>query len=356
MANRDQSSLVYPQVQQAGMARRALSRGLSLLFRGAGSLRNAAYDHAWKTAHRLPGKVISVGNIAVGGTGKTPVVMALIAHLLQRGHRPAVLTRGYGSGLGRGDWILLLAGRLEGGNCRPLTLPDEARLQSVSYPEVPVIAGAGRFRAASAFLSGLSAHERPTHWILDDGFQHRAIERDFDLVLIDRRDPFGNHCVLPYGMLRETVASLGRADHILLTGSGDLAPDLSGELMRCAPGVPVSVADQVSCPLARDSKDAIDFSPAQHTPVLVVAGIARPEHFFRDLENDGVRISARLTPGDHGTLRADELETLAKSARAVVATAKDYWRNPDVFRALKIPVFVKNVEIHLPGSLLTALP
>lgn len=355
MRNLEHSPLVYPHVEQASLPIRGLARAMSALFRSALMLRNLAYDRQWISGRSLPGRVISVGNVAVGGTGKTPTVMALVSYLLKMDKKPAILTRGYGSGLAKKDWVLLRAGELVGGTCTPVQLPDEARLQSAAFPEIPVIAGPARYTAATDFLKQCKDGELPTHWILDDGFQHRAIERDFDLVLVDATNPFGNFHVLPFGMLREPVDALRRADQILLTGAGKIASEVEHVLKKFAPSVPVSHAQHVSLPLALDITNALQFDVTQHLPVLMVAGIARPERLRRDLEIDGVEICNELIPGDHAPVLASELASRIGSARSVVVTSKDYWRNPAVFQSLKIPVFVKNAEINLPESLLTSI-
>ena len=148
--------------------------------------------------HRLPHPTISVGNITTGGTGKTPVVRWLAERLQEQGRRPAVLMRGY---------------RSEGG------ISDEQSLLQQQLPEIPVIANPDRVRGAA---DATQKQNDIDTFILDDGFQHRRVHRDFDLVLIDATAPFGFGHILPRGSLREPLSGLRRANALLITRSSQV--------------------------------------------------------------------------------------------------------------------------------------
>ena len=180
----------------ASVAVASALRLLSLPYGAAVALRNHLYDRELLRTAKLPCPVVSVGNLTVGGTGKTPTVILLAALLKEHGHRPAVLSRGYGGHakasvnvVSDGNRILL--GWREAG--------DEPVLIAGALPGVPVLTGPKRF------LTGRAAVERfgADVLILDDAFQHRSLFRDIDIVLIDAARPFGNGFLLPRGPLRE---------------------------------------------------------------------------------------------------------------------------------------------------------
>src|SRR4051812_36636358 len=172
----------------------ALVRGalgaMEPLYRAAVASRNRFYDFAGQT--RLPRPVISVGNITTGGTGKTPMVAWLATQLLEQGMHPAILLRGYSRG----------------------GISDEQQMLQRQLPGVPVQANADRVEGARMVLG---EHPEVDVFLLDDGFQHRRVARDFDLVLINAREPFGLGRVLPRGLLRESLDGLKRAHGFVIT-------------------------------------------------------------------------------------------------------------------------------------------
>ncbi len=315
------------------------------------AIRNTLFDLGILDQRKLPGKVYSIGNIAVGGTGKTPVVISLVRHLQSIGMSPAVLTRGYGSGLKRNEWIVLQNGMQIGGNVTPVQLPDEARLQSVECPGVAVIAGANRFASAQEYLKAISSEKKPTHWILDDGFQHRRVQRDFDIVLLDKSNPIGSGWLMPYGFLRESIFSLKRATHVYFTGNGTSSVDIRRSVLEVNPKLHVEDMFLQSEKIVTDLNGVVNFSQIDCQKIFVVAGIARPERLLKDLEYDGIFPARKLFLPDHQPISSSILSESLDTASAVVTTAKDYWRNPEVFQSLKIPVFVKKLQIILPDSL-----
>ncbi len=346
---------MYPQSEDADIITRILSKALSLLFAFVVYLRSKAYDLGLLAHHTLPGFVYSVGNIAVGGTGKTPVVISIVKLLQRKGSLPVILTRGYGSGLKKNDWIVLLNGALAGGNTKPSQIPDEARLQSVECPGIAVIAGANRFAAAKAYLKTFAKGQEPSHWVLDDGFQHRRIRRDIDIVLLDKTNPIGSGWLLPFGFLREPLSSLKRATHVFLTGNGVKSPDIARAISDVKSEIQITEIFTKSETIEIDVTGEIKFSEINRDNIFVIAGIARPERFLQDLKSDGIVPAKKLFLPDHHSIDAKKLSESLDGSSAVITTAKDYWRNPEVFASVKIPVFIKKIEFNLPDSLVNQL-
>ncbi len=276
-------------------------------FRGIAAVRNGAYDRAVLRAERAPVPVVSVGNLAVGGAGKTPVSAWIAARLLGWGRRPAVALRGYGD--------------------------DEVRVHRELNPQVPVFAAARRIDAARA-----AGNAGCDVVVLDDGFQHRALARDLDVVLIAVEGWRARPRVLPRGPWREGPAALRRADVVLLTrksASRERAEAVAKEVAAWAGGKPV-----VSCHLApgrlaplREGEEMEPRALADRE-VLAVAALADPAPFVAHLRGWGARVEEALF-GDHHAFTAREAEALAARAegRVVVMTHKDAVKLRDLYPA-----------------------
>lgn len=307
----------------------ALSRGYGPGVR----FRSVLFDRGLLPIRRLPVPVISVGNLTAGGTGKTPMVLFLAAELRRRGFRPAVVSRGYGGGaerigdvVGDGERIFLDAARAG----------DEPRLLAERLPGVPVIVGADRFAAGTTAVRRFS----PDLILLDDGFQHRRLARDLDLVLLDARRPLGNGHLLPRGPLREPPGALGRADALILTrsdrGAGLLPriPEIAGipvfraihrpALRRVVPaGRPMEAADPF--PAGPDSLDG--------RRIFVFSGLADNADVLRTVrELGGEPVGAMAFPDHHVFSEADRTRVGrradAVSADLLATTEKDAVRLP----------------------------
>jgi len=261
---------------------------------GAVSLRNWCYDRSGGT--KLDRPVVSVGNITTGGTGKTPAVRWLAEAMRERGLKPAILMRGY-----RAD--------ADGKS-------DEQMMLQRQLPEVPVRANPDRIQAARELLQS----EREVDlFLLDDGFQHRQVARDFDLVLIDATYPFGFGHVLPRGLLRERLSGLRRASAFLITRIGQVGPaDLSAieqTLRRYNLVASIYRADH-----------RLEAMP--EGKVFAFAGIGNPKGFEKQLASAGKLVGAKWFE-DHHAYSAEDVEQvrrLAKEAGAecVVTTEKDW--------------------------------
>ncbi|MGE0103735.1 MAG: tetraacyldisaccharide 4'-kinase [Blastocatellales bacterium] len=297
-------------------------------------------------ARRLDRPVISVGNLTVGGTGKTPCVAFIAGQFRDRGHKVAILSRGYrreGSGiLEVSNEERVLAGPIEAG--------DEPYLLARSCPGVRVIVGPDRYSAAM----WISRRAEVDVFILDDGFQHLKLARDLDLVLIDATDPLESSRMVPFGRLREPLSGLARADAVIVTRSDrpfDRAA-LQREVARYArQGTPLLFASHEMSGFVRlDGQDAS--TPAVSGPVAAVSGIARPDLFIQDLETRGCRVVLRRDYPDHHRHAPDEFRSLvdqavAAGARAVVITEKDAANlPPGALDDLPLPVYAARIAFR----------
>jgi len=281
---------------------------------------------------RLKAPVISIGNLSTGGTGKTPLTIWVCEFLLKSGFHPAVLTRGYG-GKGRNPGLVELTGN-PGELCD--LFGDEPVMVSEYLPSTPVWVGRDRAVCGEAALACSAVDV----FVLDDGFQHLALDRDLDIVLLDGRSPFGNGFVLPAGPLREPPSNLKRADAFVITRLGkdaDSAP-IRDKLKRLFPGIAVfACRHKVRGIRLRRGEPVFDVHCLLGRRVLAFAGIARPDGFFDDLRSAGITICEALSFPDHHRYTADDLWRIfraasGQSAEVIVTTAKDSVRIPSPCR------------------------
>lgn len=260
-------------------------------------LRNAYYD--WRgPRHVLPLPVISVGNLTVGGTGKTPFVIALVHRLAQMGLTPAVVARGY--------------------KAKPGEPNDEERLIRAHCPGVVVVSGVDRAAAAEVASREIGGDivALPDVIVLDDAFQHRRIARSLDIVLLDATCPFGYGHLLPRGLLREPVRSLRRAQAVVVTRA-DQATDHQRKVLRAAVrswagDVPLMECIHRVTSVERLDGTVVNGSLAGRRAVLF-AGIARPEAFARTARSLGVDVvGTRWWPDHHHYQPGDIRSLLAK--------------------------------------------
>jgi len=287
--------------------------------------RAGAYDRGLIKAHRLPVPCIGVGNLSVGGTGKTPLVAWLIDELTALGARPAVVSRGYG-GSARGPESVTTSGDCEAAR----RFGDEPALLAARFPGVPVVVG--RDRPAAGLLAAGSGGA--TIVIADDAFQHRRLARDLDIAVIDASRGLGNGYQLPAGPLRESPSSLSRAGFVVLNRVGE-APDLEGLLRtvaKLAPRAALAEADLVFAGW-RDGRTGAPVELPAGAAVYAFSGIANPGSFHRTLQSLGVSIVGGEVFRDHHRFGAREIARLQRAAAAsgavaAVTTAKDAVRIP----------------------------
>jgi tetraacyldisaccharide 4'-kinase len=321
----------------------------SLIYRLIVSSRNGLYDRQILKSVRLARPLISVGNLSVGGTGKTPCVIGLAKILARQGYRPAVLSRGYG---GQNSGSVQIVS--DGTNVKldAAVAGDEPLLIARSLPGIPVLTGAKRALTGQAAIEQFNADVL----ICDDAFQHRQIFRDIDIVLLDAERPLGNGRLLPRGELREPAESLRRADCILLTRA-DKAANMPDEIARIADasGIPVFRSVHRLQEMVRP-QDRLSLLPEDFRGKSVCAfcGIARPTSFKKSLLDAGMHILSFIDFPDHYAYKRDDLEAirkhfLAQNADAWLTTEKDAMRleeSPDFLNQL----FIARMEMQMEDS------
>jgi tetraacyldisaccharide 4'-kinase len=316
---------------------------LSGLYRAASRARRAAYQIGLLPGKKVPARVIVVGNLTVGGTGKTPLAAWIAAGLAGRGIKTAVVSRGY-KGKAPGETVVVSEG--EGPLAGPEAAGDEAALLAARLKGVPVVAGRDRAAACERAISSFGS----THLVLDDGFQHLALERDVDvLVMRADRDPAKEH-LLPRGPLREPVTAAARAHAIVLSGAAGKDAKRFGWMDRVCPDTPVFAMRYRAAGLEPLEGD----DSGDDAPCLAFCGIGSPDGFFASLEEAGVEVAEKVVFADHqryGPALVAGLVGRAGKAGAsrLVTTDKDAVKiKPEWARGT--PVYVFRVEPDLFGE------
>ena len=298
---------------------------LSYLYAAIVKIRNWIYDCRLLRSKRLPPTVISVGNITSGGTGKTPVVIWIARALVDGGYRPAILLRGYHREEKTSaihvvsDGQEILASVEASG--------DEALMIARELPSVPVLIGKDRYETGCHALRGL----KPDVLILDDGFQHRKLERDLDIVTVDATQPFGTKKLLPAGTLREPVSALRRADLIILTrvDMAESADEIRENITTLAGGTPIMESRHEPTRLYRlGIGEDVDFGVLKGKKLFAVCGIGNPGAFAETLRRyEPQCIDLLPFPDHHQYSRADvvRIQTEVQQAEAdfIITTRKD---------------------------------
>lgn len=319
---------------------------LSAAYRAALWLYLLPFETGLRRRQRLGRPVISVGNITVGGTGKSPMVQYLCRGLLGRGRKPAVLSYGYGSSLhGKFGMVsdpsgVLLTAREAG---------DEPVMLATSLPGVPVLIGKDRARSGRVAIRDFGSDVL----VLDDGFQVWNLRRDLDIVLLDTSRPFDNGRTLPAGRLREPLTALRRADCVVATGTRDPygRKDMMAEALRAAPTVPVYFArfrPSALVSLPDDTELAVE--AIRGKKVFALSSIANPTSFEKTLEEAGAVMVGKEALPDHYVYTAEDIarinEGAAESnAEFIVSTDKDAVKLEA--RQFAIPVVILRIGVEL---------
>lgn len=326
----------------ARMALLLLLAPAALLYSMALRIRALLYQSGILATLKLPCPVISIGNITVGGTGKTPVTLLVAQELHRRGYRVAVLSRGYGGSLeGQvavvSDGNALLLGPEQAG--------DEPCLLARSLPGLMVVIGADRYRAGLLALEQL----KPDVLLLDDGFQHIRLHRDLNILLLDATRPFGNGWTLPLGLLREPRTAMKRADLILFT--------------RCQPGQTVPALDLSCCCSEHhltgfhrlETGEELSLEKLQQERVAAFAGIANPAAFFDGLQGLGMQLTATVALPDHADYGAEQLALLERCIAEsepdwLLITGKDGVKLAGCDLAWKNKLVITRLELKLADN------
>lgn len=292
----------WPALQRAALGAASVPYGLAV------RTRNWLFDRGWRPVQTVAVPVVSVGNLTLGGTGKTPCVEHLARFYRRCERRVAILSRGYGSAQGRNDEALVLEENL---------------------PDVPHLQGADRAALAAVAVEELESEVL----ILDDGFQHRRLARDLDLVLVDATDPWGQGRLFPRGLLREPATGLRRAHAVLLTRCDQVdaarRQALRQAIGRIAPAVPVAECTHQPVELVDAQRRTAAVEELRGRTVAAFCGIGNPEAFRQTLCSLGaVPARFRVFPDHHAYTRADvdDLRAWAEQCQGqerIVTTQKD---------------------------------
>ena len=327
---------------RASVARSLLSVA-SLGYRLAVCIRTALYEHHLFRAHRAEVPVLCVGNLTVGGTGKTPLVVWLAHRLDRKGLRVAILTRGY--------------------KTRKDLLSDEPAELASACPGVPVIVNADRVAGATEAVRNHGAQVL----LMDDGFQHRRLARDLDIITIDATLPFGYGRLLPAGLLREPVSGLKRAHAAVITRS-DQAPDeqlsqIEARIRRANPELPIGRTVHAPAGARRADGSEIALEELKGRKVFAFCGLGNPAAFFRTVEGCGCVLAGSQAFNDHHSYTDRCLAEIQGKARSCAAellltTSKDWDKiTPLIPSQAPLPLAYLAVELRFTaaGDPLTAL-
>ena len=288
---------------------RALAAAVEPFYAAAVTWRNRSFDAGRRASKPLDRPAVSVGNLTTGGAGKTPMVIELCRRLADHGRRPGVLLRGYGG--------------------------DETRELAEALGDLASVeANPDRAAGAAALLQRDPA---TAVFVLDDGFQHRQVQRDLDLVLIDATNPWGFGHVLPRGLLREPLDGLRRADAVIVTRADAVDAmtlrQLDETIEQHHGQRPAAHAAMCWLALCEGDDQAVRVEALRGMSVVAVAGIGNPQAFVDMLERHGAKIAATARFDDHHAYRPDDVRRVAATlerhaAAAVVMTEKDWvkWR------------------------------
>lgn len=305
-------------------------QSLSFLYGFSVYLRKKSYAKGLISVKRLACPVVSVGNITVGGTGKTPIVGMIAKFLLDHGRHPVILTRGYKR---RGGKNIKIISDTEKILATPEESGDEPYMLARWLPGIPIIVGKNRYASAMFALKKFIVD----CFILDDGFQHIRLFRDMDILVINARDPFSNGRLLPWGHLREPLCSINRASLFLLNKSipGQNLDCISSVIRKYNTKAPIieTTYTPVCFVSASNEKLFISISTLKGKSVLAFSGIADPSSFFEFLKEIGVIIVKSLIFSDHHWFSEKDLDKIGRIANSsaaeyIITTEKDGVRLP----------------------------
>jgi tetraacyldisaccharide 4'-kinase len=319
---------------------------LAMFYWGLVYWRSLFYKYGFFVSRRLPCSVISIGNITVGGTGKTPTVIFLAEYLKGKGKRVAVLSRGYG----RATKGTLMVSDGNGPNVSWEKSGDEPFLMAKKLNQIPVVVDEDRFRGGMFIMQKFN----PDIILLDDAFQHRAIERDLDLVLVNSGDKSFDHKLLPYGLLREPWMNINRGDAVVLTKTNLKKPKpfLIRKIKESRLPILHSTTHASLSTLSPEKPDSI-----KKKKVFIVSAIGDSSGFNQTVKNLGCDIVGEKVFPDHFKYSQSDwknTESLSAQVDYIITTEKD-WVKIEHFSFTK-PVIVVGIKIKIqPGKKLERL-
>lgn len=325
---------------------------LSYLYKIIVDIRNKQFDSGKLPSYRVENvEIICIGNITAGGTGKTPAVSYFVEKYKKEGKKIVIVSGGYGGKRDRKeDPIVVYNGEkilsdvYESG--------DEAQIH-VMNANVPVIVGKNRYEAC------LKAVEifKPDMIILDDGFQHRKLKRDKNIVLIDATNPFGGGHTLPYGRLRESLEGLKRADELIITKYNLVEKDKVDEIVKVLEkyNKPISYAKHCEKFIYNEKNERLSPEELRGKRIMLVSGIANPINFEKSIRKYKGEITTHLCYGDHFLFKKRHLKEILsifqkKKTEMIVTTEKDYVKFIKIARENNIDIskiFVMKIEFEI---------
>lgn len=326
---------------------------LSAIYSAALSGRKLFYKTGFKKTKKLPAKVISIGNLTLGGTGKTPAVIAVAQEAKNQGFKPCILTRGY-KGKAKGPCLITrneLNDRAK--NSLPVTrhlsllFGDEPLLMAYRLEKIPVVKGKNRF-LAGIYALGEFGSDAINMFILDDGFQHWGLYRDVDILLIDAANPFGNGKLFPEGILREPLNSIKRADTIVITKADIVSKELiQASIQRIKlynPEASIYTASHKPTALVDASGESKSLDSLKNKRIYVFTGIADPSYFKALLKSKGADIIQFKTFRDHYNYKQRDINKMKKEASGleIITTEKDLVK----IKELKLPKNISALRIE----------
>jgi len=327
---------------------------ISIVYSGSVKLREALYKKGILQSKRLPCPVISIGNITVGGTGKTPMTVYVTELIRRFGYKVAIISRGYKGKAEKTGGVVCDRRMI----CmEPDQAGDEPFMMAQRLKTVPVIVGKDRFKAGILAIKEF----KPDVLLLDDGFQHLKLYRDLDLVLLDSKKPFGNAYIFPRGTLRETTSALLRGDAVILTRS-DVGKQVSlSQIKNFVPKKPIFhsfhtpyiykiiTGNSLESPDRLNISSKYDFDIFKGNRVFAFSGLASNDDFRRTIESFTCKLVKFSEFPDHHPYSNRELDEIVKSAMDLSAefiftTEKDYVR---IAHKIKWPIDLIVIGIEI---------
>ena len=293
---------------------------LTPIYRIATAIKNRKYSHRNASVIQVDVPVISIGNLTTGGTGKSPMVMWLAGKLREHDVRVAIVSRGYGASASAGQ----------------TRLNDEALEMQQRLPDVPQLQDPDRVKSALIAIEELETQ----CIVMDDGFQHRKLHRDLDIVLIDATNPFGYGYVLPRGLLREPITALSRADTVIVTRCQQVSIEVIDTIcatidtaihqttdQRAAPPI-VCRVKTVATGWLQYNGNQIEIDEMGKDPVVACCAIGNPDSFIKNANTVGAQIAGQIFFPDHHRFTRADIESIVALAKSkgvtkVICTHKD---------------------------------